>query len=235
MLTAGADRPGRTTGEVCSHRCKTGWNRAVEAGHGGRGGDFAAAETITAPFRLPAGLGLGYSARHGGLIGHPSGKCRLKSVAVVSRRERLCPASGVARTCFLVMVDSRGVPPCDNVMPFAGHIKGSRLIPGESRARERYPRQYGPFMPVATVEGHEGTVLATSLKLMHLSGIRSRVRHDHLGSALCGVNGGPILAAVSTAAKPRFRRVFARRPVRSGTGERPRWGWRAACGRLDIH
>ena len=80
MLTAGADRSGQTKGEVCPRRCKTGENRAAEAGHGRQVGDFAAAEAIAAPFRLPVGLGAGYSGVNQGQMGRPSGKYQLKEL-----------------------------------------------------------------------------------------------------------------------------------------------------------
>lgn len=61
MLTDGADRTGRATGAVHLHHCEAGWNRAAEAGHGGQAGDFSVAEAVAEPFRLPVGLGSGYS------------------------------------------------------------------------------------------------------------------------------------------------------------------------------
>ena len=77
MLTAEGVRTRRTIGEVCPRCCKMGWKRAVGVGHGGQGGEFAAAEAITALLRLPVGLRSGYSSVDHGRMGRLSGKCRL--------------------------------------------------------------------------------------------------------------------------------------------------------------
>ncbi|MEQ9329336.1 MAG: hypothetical protein RJQ21_18795, partial [Rhodospirillales bacterium] len=68
--------PGRTTGEVRPHRCKTRWNRTAETGHGRPIGGFAAAEAAAEPFRLPGGPESGYSAVRHGWVSRPNGKCR---------------------------------------------------------------------------------------------------------------------------------------------------------------
>ena len=62
MLTAGVDRPGPITGEVRPHRCRTGWNRAAEAGHGHPLGDFVATEAVAESFHLLVGPESSYSA-----------------------------------------------------------------------------------------------------------------------------------------------------------------------------
>lgn len=78
MLNAEADRPGRTTGEVRPHRCKTGWNRAAEAGHGPQIGGFAA-EAAAELFHLPVGPISSYSTVRNGWMNRTNGECQFNA------------------------------------------------------------------------------------------------------------------------------------------------------------
>lgn len=93
LLTAGSIRTRRATGEVRPCRCKMGRNCAAGAGHGGRGGEFAAAEAIAAPFRLPVGLGSGYPAVNRGRMGRPSGKSELTEIGRRRKWSIFCRSS----------------------------------------------------------------------------------------------------------------------------------------------
>lgn len=80
MLTAEADRPGRTTGEVRPHCCKTGWNRAAEDGRGRPIGGFAAAEAAVEQVCLPVRPDPGYSDGRQGWMSRLNGKYRVRIV-----------------------------------------------------------------------------------------------------------------------------------------------------------
>lgn len=100
MLMAGSISTRRMTDEVRPPRCKMGWSRASGADPGGRGGDFAVAAAIAAPFRLPVVLGSDYSRGNQGRMGRHLGNVGLYN----SFREGKSCAINIQSSCFSDML-----------------------------------------------------------------------------------------------------------------------------------
>lgn len=84
MLTAGRIGTGRAMGEVCPRRCKVGGSRAAGAGQGGQDDEFAPAEAVALPFRLPVAPESGYVGVKRGRMGRLSGKCRINRLFMIN-------------------------------------------------------------------------------------------------------------------------------------------------------